>query len=229
MILESAAKDFVKTHKGNQALSSDYENTGFDRGHLNPNALHCTDDARKATLTLTNAAPMDPCFNRIHWKNWEGSFSAFLKETFKNDKEATAYIITGTVPGNKKIPQKDECKDIVEQDTVERVTVPSHIWTAVCYKHHKDDKKSFSFGYLGENKPEFSIELMSVIDMNQQLGELHNKYSSVKIFDGDCFSNQKSSKDAEDNFFKQIKLPEYRNPRKRARSDSDATPAKKPN
>lgn len=223
MIAESTAKEFVEKYKGGQAIRADYAHTGYDRGHLNPNGLQC-DDARQATFTVTNAAPMDACFNRIHWKIWEGYLLAFLKEAFQIDKAATAYIITGTVPDNKKIPQGDVCDDSRE---FERVTVPSHIWTAVCYKH-KENRKSFSFGYLGENKAEFSINLMSVSEMNQQLSQLYNKQSQtpVKIFDGNCFSDDTSSTNAKNKFLDLIKLPEYQKPGKRVRSDSDTTPAK---
>ncbi|KAI7805924.1 endonuclease domain-containing 1 protein-like [Triplophysa rosa] len=223
MVRESKAEKFVNKYKGSQALSADYEHTGYDRGHLNPNGLQCG-DARLATFTLTNAAPMDACFNRIQWRIWEGYLQSFLKT--KSYKDATAYIITGTVPGKEKIPQEDDCDKSRESG---RVTVPSHIWTAVCYKH-QDNTKSFSFGYLGENKPEFNIQIMSVSDMNQQLSDLYSKSSktSVNIFDGNCFNDNPSSKAAEQSFVDLIKLPEYRITRKRARSDSDTSSVKKP-
>lgn len=227
MIRESKAKDFVKKYEGSQAITADYKHTGYDRGHLNPNGIHCG-DARLATFTLTNVAPMDACFNRIHWKIWEGYLQSFLKTKFgdQSDKDIKAYIVTGTVPGNEKIPQKDDCMEIRD---FERVTVPSHIWTAVCYKHHKDDKKSFSFGYLGENKPEFNIKIMSVSEMNKELSVLYKLSSetSFQIFDGNCFSDQHSSEEAKKFFLGLIKLPDYRNTNKRPRSDSDNTPAKK--
>ncbi|KAL1277098.1 hypothetical protein QQF64_023771 [Cirrhinus molitorella] len=94
MILEKDLKDKKDQLKKTQAISSDYELTGYDRGHLYPNSFQCGED-RKATFTLTNAAPMDACFNRIHWKLWEGYLQSFFKDSQKSvKKEATVYIVT---------------------------------------------------------------------------------------------------------------------------------------
>ena len=53
-----------------QAIMEDFRNTGYDKGHLNPNFYQC-DDSRTATFTLTNAVPQDPCFNQQSWKKME--------------------------------------------------------------------------------------------------------------------------------------------------------------
>ncbi|CAM4574612.1 unnamed protein product [Leuciscus chuanchicus] len=191
---------------GNQAMSSDYSDTGYDRGHLNPNSFNCG-EGRTATYTLTNAAPMDECFNRIHWKDWEKDLKAFLKQQLKsdNDKESkatTIYIVTGTVPAvNQRIPQKDK-----------RVTVPSHIWTAVCYKHLSDDRKSFSFGFMGENRPaEPGISIMLVSNLNNRLSKLYSELlgtpQSVKIFVDGCFEDNNKLNKVQTAFKKLIDLP----------------------
>ncbi|XP_051743126.1 uncharacterized protein LOC127508791 [Ctenopharyngodon idella] len=170
-------EDNVKRY---QAISSDYSDTGYIRGQLNPSSFQCK-DGLKATFTLTNAAPMDACFNHAYWKSWESALRSFLKTKLDSDGgSAAVYIVTGTVTvANVKIPQKEISED------PERVTVPSHIWTAVCYKHHSDDTKSFSFGYVGDNQPEGSVSLMSVSDLNKRLSEL-SKTQSISIFVDDC-------------------------------------------
>ncbi|XP_051743149.1 uncharacterized protein LOC127508813 [Ctenopharyngodon idella] len=189
-----------------QAISSDYRDTGYDRGHLNPNTFHCK-EGHKATFTLTNAAPIDAGFNRIHWKNWESMLRSFLKSRLESDGgSATAFIVTGTVPdANLQIPQRE----ISEEP--ERVTVPSHIWMAVCYKHHSDDTKSFSFGYIGENKPEGGISLMRVSDLNDELSRLYSELSmthqSINIFVGDCFGENDKLNEVQGMFDKLINLP----------------------
>ncbi|XP_056308686.1 uncharacterized protein LOC130220421 [Danio aesculapii] len=178
----------MNTYKENQAISKDYSDTGYDRGHLNPNSFQC-DEGRTATFTLTNAAPMDACFNRIHWKSWESTLRSFLLNKLISDgSSAKAYIVTGTVPSaNIRIPQREVSEE------PERVTVPSHIWTAVCYKHETDDRKSFSFGYLGKNLPAGGISLMSVSNLNLRLSELYGELSdtcqSINIFADDCFGD----------------------------------------
>ncbi|XP_027011684.2 uncharacterized protein si:ch211-165i18.2 [Tachysurus fulvidraco] len=192
--------------KENQAISSDYEGTGYDRGHLNPNSFQY-DDAHVATFTLTNAAPMDACFNRIYWKNCERNLRNFLTDQLRKDKDnADVYLVTGTVPHpNFKIPQTGNPSES------QRVTVPSHIWTAVCYAHKFDNEKSFSFGYIVQNKPESSIILKSISDLNTELSELYSSsHMSIKIFVDDCFSGNFESENAVKMF--QMKLlvkPEY--------------------
>ncbi|KAL0185382.1 hypothetical protein M9458_021079 [Cirrhinus mrigala] len=163
--------------KGNQAISSDYSDTGYDRGHLNPNSFQCG-TGRTATCTLTNAAPMDACFNRIHWYRWESTLRTLLLPKLVSDGAfATAYIVTGTVPNaNKRIPHRETSED------PERVTVPSHIWTAVCYKHHTDDTKSFSFSYMGRNQPaEPGIRVQMSPDVQNTLGAVKRATSSDSI------------------------------------------------
>lgn len=174
------------TFKENQAISNDYTDSGFDRGHLYPNSFQCS-DGRTATFTLTNTAPMDRCFNRIHWKDWESTLRSFLEGKLKSDgASATAYIVTGTVPSaTERIPRRGTSGD------TGRVTVPSHIWTAVCYKHN-NDTKSFSFSYMGKNEPEPGISLKSVSDLNNQLKGLYSGDPKIKIFKDDCFGDNKS-------------------------------------
>ncbi|RXN30538.1 endonuclease domain-containing 1 -like protein [Labeo rohita] len=47
-----------------QALNGDYENSGFDKGHLAPVYQAQSQKCADATFTLTNAAPQNPSFNR---------------------------------------------------------------------------------------------------------------------------------------------------------------------
>ncbi|KAG1926567.1 uncharacterized protein LOC120481479 [Pimephales promelas] len=209
MVLEKDLSDYRLKEdviKKNQAMSSDYSDTGYDRGHLNPNSFNCY-EGRTATYTLTNAVPMDACFNQIHWKNWEMNLRKFLKQQFESDHDdqestdTTIYIVTGTVPAeNQRIPQKEQ-----------RVTVPSHIWTAVCYKH-SEDGKSFSFSFMGENRPaEPDISIMSVSNLNDRLSELYSELfktpQSVKIFLDDCFEDNNKLNKVQTAFKKLTDLP----------------------
>ena len=48
-----------------QALDCDYYQSGFDPGHLAPNAINSRDEEKQTgTFTLTNAAPQYGSFNR---------------------------------------------------------------------------------------------------------------------------------------------------------------------
>ncbi|XP_016112356.1 endonuclease domain-containing 1 protein-like [Sinocyclocheilus grahami] len=98
----------------NQALNSDYENSGYNKGHLYP-VLH-TDNhlSMLATSTLTNAAPQNPDFNQ---KAWLGHEKAVIKDLESCDE--AAYVVTGVVPDTKTILNK-------------KVTVSKYYWRATC-------------------------------------------------------------------------------------------------
>ncbi|KAI4898780.1 hypothetical protein NFI96_006420 [Prochilodus magdalenae] len=174
-----------------QAVNSDYTTTGYDRGHLCPSCFQSPDN-RLPTFTLTNAAPLDPCFNRVYWYKWESALKKLLKEELGAHPNGIAYIVTGTVPHpNYRIPQKqpDDEEDIYRD---EMVTVPTHVWTAVCFTDFSDKDKpySFSFGYIGVNSPDGTIMVRSVSDLNSDLTELYRralgKEQAVSIFADDC-------------------------------------------
>ncbi|XP_050960285.1 endonuclease domain-containing 1 protein-like, partial [Labeo rohita] len=196
-------ENYTMVCKENQAISSNYSDTGYDRGYLYPSFQYS--EEQKATFSPTNAVPMDACFNGIHWKNYEKVLRTFLllkysssdlerkrmdepDEEFSMNNIATVYIVTGTVPSaNEQIPYRGTSKD------PERVTVPSHIWTAVCYKDRFNDAKSFSFGYIGNNLPDGRITPMLIPDLEKRLSELYRVVSksprSINIF-ADCFSKK---------------------------------------
>ncbi|XP_017579079.1 uncharacterized protein LOC108443139 [Pygocentrus nattereri] len=179
-----------------QAVESDYKYTKYDCGHLNPTSFHSSED-RLPTFTLTNAVPMDPCLNRVHWWNWEAELKKLLKEELEHHPKGTAYVITGTVPHpNYRIPEREEA-DQEERLGFERVTVPTHIWTAVCFEDRTDEDNPylFSFGYIGVNRPETTITVRSVPELNSDLTELYRTASGqqgsevrteINIFTGDC-------------------------------------------
>lgn len=182
--------------KAKQAVDDDYSHTGYDRGHLNPNSYQCG-RGRTATFTLTNSAPMDACFNRVHWKEWEAAVIQILKD---QDPAGTAYLVTGTayrvtgtVPSAlNRIPRWGIFDDPSERD-YNRVTVPTHIWTAVCYDH-PDEEESFSFGYIGVNKPNGIIKVESVQELTGRLSGLYAS-NNLNIFADNCsFPNSKKLK-----------------------------------
>lgn len=200
--MEKETNNNRDTIKANQALNGDYCNTGYDRGHLNPNSYQC-DEGREATFTLTNSAPMDACVNRVNWYQWEKTVKQFLKDKAKT---GTAYLVTGTVPSaDYRIPRQDEY-DSANAREFNRVTVPTHIWTAVCYKHHVDQERSFSFGYIGLNQPDSWISVKTVPQLNEQLTRLYGA-SQVEIFKDDCFSTNEESEKIVKDLYTKVQLP----------------------
>uniref|UniRef100_A0A674IKU6 DNA/RNA non-specific endonuclease domain-containing protein n=1 Tax=Terrapene triunguis TaxID=2587831 RepID=A0A674IKU6_9SAUR len=79
--------------KEKQAINEDYERTHYDRGHLNPNSFQCG-QGQIATFTLTNAVPMDPCFNRVNWYELERSLKTQLKNRYAERVMVASHIWT---------------------------------------------------------------------------------------------------------------------------------------
>ncbi|XP_078476109.1 endonuclease domain-containing 1 protein-like [Lampetra planeri] len=189
-------KDFEGV-EDKQAVDGDYKNTAFDRGHLNPNFYQCN-EGRNATFTLTNAVPMDACFNRIKWYNYEKHTKAILQNMCPSPSKA--YLITGVVPSKLKIPISPDDWLEDEPRTFDRISVPLYVWTAVCCDHLDKDKK-FSFGYFGYNLPQFEIDLLTIEDLENKL-KVYYSDNNLELFAGKCVGNVK----VRDNIIQIIRL-----------------------
>lgn len=66
---------------------ADYDNTGFDRGHLTPAADAGSDTEMSDTFLMTNMTPQEPTVNRNSWRLLEASVRNM----------AATYIVTGAV------------------------------------------------------------------------------------------------------------------------------------
>ncbi|XP_074873176.1 uncharacterized protein LOC142024817 isoform X2 [Carettochelys insculpta] len=173
--------------RSSQAINEDYEDTSYDRGHLNPNSFQC-DYSRTATFTLTNAAPMDTCFNWKRWYKLEKSLKAQLTQNCSN-VGGVPYLVTGTVPNpNVKIPMQVQHKEWDRYRPYNQVSVPSHVWTAVCCKHAFSNQ-TFSFAFLAENKEESSLKDLSVKQLNTELSGLYGASEPIQIFTDECGSD----------------------------------------
>lgn len=93
---ERCASSYIKNNpvRFNDSLTTtDYKNTGYDRGHLVPNADHGCD-----TNYIQNIVPQVPNFNRGSWKNSEfyirHNYNGYL--TVKGCEYNDTYIITPT-------------------------------------------------------------------------------------------------------------------------------------
>ncbi|XP_042572876.1 endonuclease domain-containing 1 protein-like [Cyprinus carpio] len=140
----------------NQALNRDYDNSGYDRGHLAPVYLANSQSCADATFSLTNAAPQAKCFNRIFWWDEELSLGTHLKTACSSQP---VYIVTGVVP---------------DPNNSNRVNVPSHFWTAYCCLD-QNNRCSDSGGVIGTNDNNSNIQKMSESDLEEELKNLYGK------------------------------------------------------
>ena len=103
------------------ARTSDYTNTGFDRGHLCPSDdRDATPDDNAATFLLTNIVPQAPRHNREVWKNLEEYERQLM--TGGND----VYIIAGAT-GTGGTGQNGYATVLADG----KLTVPATLWKIV--------------------------------------------------------------------------------------------------
>ncbi len=120
------------------ALShDDYTSSGFDRGHMCPNADRSGDEVlQKETFLMTNIIPQNPNCNQGVWKD--------LEEWCRDeaDKGKELYIVSGPygVGGeNDNSVQKDY---IVSDGDKTEIKVPSHCWKVIIIMDAGDDDLS---------------------------------------------------------------------------------------
>lgn len=88
---------------------SDYTNSGFDRGHICPNAdRNGSPDSMAATFVMTNMTPQTPDLNRGPWEKLESYLRTLVK------RGSDVYIIAGVYGDKGKLKKK--------------VTIPANNW-----------------------------------------------------------------------------------------------------
>lgn len=135
------------------ALSDDYTNTGFDRGHLLPAAdMKVSQKAMQETFYMSNISPQLPEFNRKIWKKLEKKVREFVKD------KGSLYVITGPVL-EKGLPTIDK-----------NVSIPQMYYKILVHKHGENiETISFLLPHE-ESKKELSEFIVSVDDIEKVTG-----------------------------------------------------------
>ncbi len=142
--------------KSARASLSDYSGSGYDRGHLAPNANMATRSQQYDSFSLANIAPQSPRNNRYIWRNIE-SATRYLTQQY-----GEVYTITGVAFTGKKTKQ-----------LAKRVLVPSHFVKAVyipatnqagVYYAPNDESERIDVISLDELTAEIGIDVLPVLD-----------------------------------------------------------------
>uniref|UniRef100_A0A803JVL7 Endonuclease domain-containing 1 protein-like n=1 Tax=Xenopus tropicalis TaxID=8364 RepID=A0A803JVL7_XENTR len=148
-----------------QADDDDYTNSGYERGHVNPNGHHVGGSEEKATFTLTNVVPMTKKLNTDIWNKYEKNLTGYA------DGCKTMYVVTGIVPSNDTWIKGD------------RVNIPSHVWNAYCCVDN-NDKPIKSGAGLREN--DYSNHTVNEMKINELQVQLKNLLGTIAIFQNNC-------------------------------------------
>lgn len=139
-----------------QVEYEDYTNSGFDRGHLCPNAdRDITSEFAKETFYMSNIAPQNPSLNQQDWKYLEEKCREYV------DKGSELFIIAGVYGKGGTNRSGDNLlvyKNPGERDSTE-ISIPAHFWKVIVILDDGDgdlsriNENTIAFAVDFENKP----------------------------------------------------------------------------
>ncbi|NXL72766.1 ENDD1 protein, partial [Leptocoma aspasia] len=170
MVHEADIGDTVANLGANQALTSDYVGSGYERGLLNPSLLN-EEDFQVATYTLTNAVPLSPALS----KSWHRDIGKVVEQALipHCSKMDHLYLLAGAIPSSVQVKGK--------------VSVPESLWLAACC----DAPKGWSLGLVKKINDENSLADLTVRELEKQL------LPGVHLFKGNCGEDKKSQEERE--------------------------------
>nr|XP_013033639.2 endonuclease domain-containing 1 protein [Anser cygnoides] len=170
MVLEADLVGTVANLGANQALTSDYVGSGYERGLLNPSLLN-EKDFQMATYTLTNAVPLSPSLS----KTWHRDIGRVVEQALAPhcSKKDHLYLLAGAIPSSVRVKGK--------------VSVPEALWLAACC----DAAEGWSLGLVKKISDENSLADLTVGELEKQL------LAGVDLFKGNCGEDTKSKEKVE--------------------------------
>lgn len=132
-----------------RALLSDYRGSGYDRGHMSPNADMSNVKSQYDSFSLANMVPQAPKNNQQVWRELEEATRALVTKQ-KND----VYIVTGPVFSGKKL--KTIGKGVI---------VPTAVYKAIYIPKH-----GIIGAYYAPNNDSLQVKVVSVCYLEEQLG-----------------------------------------------------------
>ena len=133
--------------RGQRAELSDYARSGFDRGHLAPNANMPDRRTQRESFSLANMVPQDRDHNRHIWAPIENAVRTMA------NKEGELYVITGPAFLGASLKK------------VGNVIVPSHL-----YKVVYSPRQKLAAAWFTENRADAPINVVPVAELERIVG-----------------------------------------------------------
>ena len=149
---EDSFHEEMRVKASHRATLQDYRKSGYDRGHMAPNADMPNKAAQHDSFSLANMVPQAPKNNQQVWRELEEATRALVTKQ-KND----VYVVTGPVYNAKRL-KKIGNGVIVPNATYKAIYVPK---TGVIGAYYASNA-------LTEHAPK--VEIMSVCALEEQLG-----------------------------------------------------------
>lgn len=133
-----------------RALLNDYRGSGYDRGHMAPNADMNNTESQYDSFTLTNMVPQAAKNNQDVWRSLEGATRNMVTKY-----KQSAYVITGPTYEGKEIQQIGK-----------GVLVPTAVYKAIYFP----DSGVIGAYYAENHNQVETAELMSVCALERKIG-----------------------------------------------------------
>lgn len=146
---EDSFHEESRVSAAHRATLSDYRGSGYDRGHMAPNADMSNKEAQFHSFSLANMVPQSPKNNQQVWRELEEATRAMVSKQ-KNDM----YVITGPVFAGKKL-----------KTIGQGVIVPTGVFKAIYVP-----KTDVIGVYYAPNDNSLKVKIMSVCQLEEQIG-----------------------------------------------------------
>lgn len=168
--------------KNIRAELSDYKGSGYDRGHLAPNADMANESQQYDSFSLANMIPQTPENNRYVWKNLE-SVTRYLTK-----KHGDVYVVTGVAFRGSKVTQINK-RVIVPTHTFKALYIPS-TGEAGAYYAPNDDTKRVEVISIDELALRSGIDTFPTISPQAKANARHLPTMLSDIADRETYSNR---------------------------------------
>lgn len=146
---EDSFHEETRVKASHQAMLSDYKGSGFDRGHMAPNADMPNKDAQFDSFSLANMVPQAPKNNQKVWREIEEATRAIVTK-----QKLDVYVVTGPTFTSQKL-----------KTIGNGVIVPTAVFKAVYMP------KTGAIGaYYAPNDNSLKMNVVSVCYLEEKLG-----------------------------------------------------------
>ena len=132
-----------------RALLSDYKGSGYDRGHMSPNADMPNKKSQADSFSLANMVPQAPKNNQQVWRELEEATRAIVTK-----QKQDVYVVTGPVFSGKKL-----------KTIGSGVIVPSAVFKAIYLP-----KQGIIGAYYAPNDNSLQVQVISVCELEEKTG-----------------------------------------------------------
>ena len=138
-----------RVSSNHRALLSDYRGSGYDRGHMSPNADMSNTASQFDSFSLANMVPQASKNNQQVWRELEEATRAMVTKQKKD-----VYVVTGPVFSGKKL-----------KTIGNGVIVPTAVFKAIYIPKH-----GIIGAYYAPNDNSLKVKVVSVCYLEEQLG-----------------------------------------------------------